>query len=329
MARKLLRQKVCLAVFVLASLSCLNLVAPASSQITLTTVFILPDGTVSPSNIPIQRNGDTYTLTDDVYDPILVQKSNITIDGAGYTLKGPLSAMDINSQIVLGLGPNTTITVEYIIGLDFDKNVSGVTVKNLNISNFSIGIYIRTTHNNFVDNGVSDNIVGVLLSGSANTIMKNYIADNRQGLFFGFEQVNGSAGNIPSDITISDNSFVKNEVQLSGCVCKIYNFSEAKHAWDNGKIGNYWSNYNGTDQDHDGIGDTPYVIDVLNMDNYPLIQSPISPPTVAQTIPTWLIIMLIVAPVVAVVTLIFVFRKNRKNSHGNYEDQNTNVNGSM
>jgi len=62
--------------------------------------------------------------------------------------------------------------------------VSGVTVKNLNISNFSIGIYIRTTHNNIVDNAFSNNIVGVLLSGSANNITNNYIANNRQGLFF-------------------------------------------------------------------------------------------------------------------------------------------------
>jgi hypothetical protein len=314
MVRKLLWHKACLAVFLLASLLGLMFLSSVSAQITSTTAFILPDGTVSPSDIPIQRNGDTYTFTGDVRDPILVQKSNITIDGAGYTLKGPLTAMEINTQQILGLGPNATITVPYIIGLDFDKSISAVTVKNLNICNFSIGLYVRTTHNIIVSNGFFDNIVGVLLSGSANNITKNYIANNRQGLFFGFEQIDHNAGNIPSDITISDNSFVKNEVQLSGCVCKIYNFSESKHAWDNGKIGNYWSNYNGTDQDLDGIGDTPYVIDVLNMDNYPLIQSPVSAPTVAQSMPTLLIIVLVAVPVTAIITLILVFRKGRKKS---------------
>jgi nitrous oxidase accessory protein NosD len=241
-----------------------------------------------------------------------VQKSNITIDGAGFTLRGPLTAYEINTQQILGLGPNATITVPYIIGLDFNASVGDVTVKNLNIRNFSIGLYVRTTHNVIVDNAFSDNIVGVLFSGSANNITKNYIADNRQGLFFGFEQIDHNAGNIPSDITISDNGFVKNEVQLSGCVCKIYNFSESKHTWDNGKIGNYWSNYNGTDQDHDGIGDTPYVIDVLNMDNYPLIHSPASLPTVAQGVPTWMIIVYVAVPVVSIIALIFVFRKAPK-----------------
>lgn len=30
--------------------------------------------------------------------------------------------------------------------------------------------------------------------------------------------------------------------------------------WDNGAIGNYWSDYSGKDTNDDGIGDTPYTI---------------------------------------------------------------------
>jgi nitrous oxidase accessory protein NosD len=53
--------------------------------------------------------------------------------------------------------------------------------------------------------------------------------------------------------------------------------SEPPHNWDNGTQGNYWSDYNGTDANHDGIGDTPYSIDVLDRDRFPLMQSPINP----------------------------------------------------
>jgi hypothetical protein len=41
--------------------------------------------------------------------------------------------------------------------------------------------------------------------------------------------------------------------------------------WDNGFDGNYRSNYNDVDSDKDGIGDTPFVIDPNNQDNYPLM----------------------------------------------------------
>ena len=44
------------------------------------------------------------------------------------------------------------------------------------------------------------------------------------------------------------------------------------NSWDNDIEGNYWSNYTGEDLNpHDGIGDTPHVIDATNQDNYPLM----------------------------------------------------------
>jgi hypothetical protein len=45
------------------------------------------------------------------------------------------------------------------------------------------------------------------------------------------------------------------------------------NVWDDGypSGGNYWSDYAGTDANHDGIGDTPYIVDANNTDHYPLI----------------------------------------------------------
>jgi len=42
--------------------------------------------------------------------------------------------------------------------------------------------------------------------------------------------------------------------------------------WDNGKGGNYWSSYKGSDGNGDGIGDSPYTLAANCTDNYPLMQ---------------------------------------------------------
>jgi hypothetical protein len=41
--------------------------------------------------------------------------------------------------------------------------------------------------------------------------------------------------------------------------------------WDNGLEGNYWRFSSAVDGDHDGIGDTPYVVGENNVDAYPLM----------------------------------------------------------
>ena len=91
-----------------------------------------------------------------------------------------------------------------------------------------------TANNSLVENNVTSNYVGIaLIYSKNNTILRNNILNNSQSIHV-------------------DGSFV--------------NF------WDDGTMGNYWSDYSGTDADNDGIGDSPYVIDINNVDNYPLMQ---------------------------------------------------------
>ncbi len=283
---------------------------PARSKEPLPTVVIQPDGTVYPPTEAIVQNGNTYTFTDNLYAAIKIQKSNIVLDGAGFTLSGPYNGTAMDAWVI-GEGndqlPNGTLA-QYVIGIDLGSpDVKGVTIENLDVKNFSIGMYIWTQNNTITGNGVFDNIVGILLSGSNQTVTKNYIADNQRGLFFGF---NNAGDVIPSDIVINHNDFENNVVQLNGCECKYINASEPPHSWDNGRQGNHWSNYNGTDSNGDGIGDTRYVIDALNQDRYPLMQSPTKMPSPAAKVPVETIVLgFSAAAVVAVAAVVYRSRK--------------------
>ncbi len=239
------------------------------------TILIRPDGSISPSDVPIERNGDTYTLQADVYGTLKIQKSNIILDGAGYTLHGPYNGNQTDVWVV-GNGPdqNPASIAEWVIGVDFSaESVQGVTLENLNVHNFSIGMYIWTKNNTVNHCSAVENIVGILLSGINNTVTYDYIENNKQGLFMGFN--NEGNTEIPADIVIHHNDFENNEVQLNGCNCLALNTTEAPHTWDDGREGNFWSNYNGTDADGDGRGDSAYVVDALNFDRYPLMASPV------------------------------------------------------
>ena len=281
----------------------------ASAQPALPTIYIRQDGTVDPPTDSIQRDGDTYTFTGDVYARISVQRANIVIDGAGYTLRGAYNGTKTDIWII-GQGPNqqaqtNDTLVPFVIGIDLGgDHVSGITIKNLDIKNFSIGMYIWTLNNVVTGNNVSENIIGILLSGTENHIIKNYIGKNDMGIFFGVNQ----PGEIPVNIEVSHNYFDHNAKHLSGCICKEYNQTEQIHTWDDGKEGNYWSDYNGTDGDNDGIGDTPYVVDVLNQDRYPLMQNPL-----AWTVPLEVVILVLVIAAIAV-TAVIALRKRRKTS---------------
>jgi hypothetical protein len=73
------------------------------------------------------------------------------------------------------------------------------------------------------------------------------------------------------------NNFVDNGQQVLSYIPTGDNITDII-AWDNGKIGNYWSDYqtkypNATEIDNSGIGDAPYVINWQNVDRYPLMES--------------------------------------------------------
>ena len=118
-------------------------------------------------------------------------------------------------------------------------------------------------------------------SASNNRIFGNYIAGNSYGVSISQRSKNN---------LFYYNDFV-NRVQVaaypqsSGDGTAI---GGAVEVWDNGTVGNYWSDYltkysNVTEIEGSGIGNTPYVIDAKNQDNYPLM-APVNSPAPAEVL---------------------------------------------
>jgi len=149
----------------------------------------------------------------------------------------------VNVQNVIEEGSNsTTISKNFLI-----NGVEGI----------NIGGSYCSIYDNVIENFSG---IGIGLSGINNTVYENTVKNASVGIWL---QENNS---IPTkDNTIYNNNFINNT--LSARIDTLFQ----TNFWDNDKEGNYWSNYNDTDANGDGIGDAPYIIDANNTDRYPLI----------------------------------------------------------
>jgi len=201
--------------------------------------------------------------------------------------------------------------------------------------NQGIGLALQVSHNNLIKGNTFNNNsadASLFLYGSVNnTILENSLDFNRYGIFFWY-----------SDDNIVTRNFFKFNVNIGLC---LYEYSdrntiylncfsnnsltaydeEGTSHWDNGTLGNYWSNYTGVDSDENGIGDVPYNITlgiyttvVTNQDNFPLMECPLPDPVQdinGDAIPLELIVIIssiIGGAVIGVATLLLIIRKKKR-----------------
>ncbi len=135
------------------------------------------------------------------------------------------------------------------------------------ITHFNYGAYIANVQEDVISgNTIINSTKGLNLNASMNKnnlITHNKFADNKNGV----ELNDGAnAGN-----HVIENDFINNARSLIAYVV-------SKTTFDDGKTGNYWSDYTGVDANHDKRGDTPYIIYNSNLkvitgyDNYPLME---------------------------------------------------------
>jgi len=148
------------------------------------TIYIKADGGVDPSTAPISSvDNVTYTFTDNINDSIVVERDNIVVDGAGYTVEG------------------TGAYGSKGINLTFTWNI---TIKNMKIKAFENGIFLSGSYYiNILGNEITGNEYGIFIReySNFNSIYANNITSNSQSAIFitGSYKTNASKNNIANN----------------------------------------------------------------------------------------------------------------------------------
>lgn len=195
-----------LVVVILATLCLLSILASVSitrpDKTWLETIYIRADGSIDPPDAPITTYDNiTYTLTDDINcytDGIVVQRNNIILNGANHIMQGNFSGRGIILE-----------------------GISNVTIREVVVTGFSSGIYLRNASNNFVAaTYLNNNNYGFFVeSSSGNSFLENNVNSNRLiGVW-----LNQSSSNLiyKNNITKSGTAFI---VKYIGGIC-IYSSS--------------------------------------------------------------------------------------------------------
>lgn len=247
------------------------------------SVTINTDGSVTPSTVAIQRIGDLYIVTRDT-SSIFIQRSNMTLDGQGHRIQG---------EIHRPIGSTQFTQVNEVGGI-YISNTKNVTVKNFSIENCCLGVSLNNCSNITI---YGLNITGTwndmpFSTVAAGIFMWHSVYNNITGNHFDYNEDGVYLGDRSEYNTLVDNTVIGNRIGISffdsssnvfyhNTCNNTFNFYDngldhynypSTNSWDNGKEGNYWSDYAGTDQNNDGIGDTPYKANARNIDKYPLIE---------------------------------------------------------
>jgi parallel beta-helix repeat protein len=258
---------------------------------------------INSTNITVEG----LTLTGNSPGLLIAYTTSTTIQDNTITNNMDGISMHVSSDNTIS-GNNITANNEN--GISLYKSSTNI-MRGNNITNNENGVYLSESPTNTVaGNSITNNDRGVWLSYSSNdTISGNKIANNTYfGINFDSSSTNIIRGNNITNNHIGINLYDSHYIILYENIVasssfgitfegssnnSIYhnnfigNYKQVEDpginiTWDAGypSGGNYWSEYNGTDLFHgptqtlmgsDGVGDSSFVINLINNDSYPLM----------------------------------------------------------
>jgi len=248
-----------------------------------------------------------------------IRNNIITSSVRGIKIAGSSNVISDNSiesllPIIMDKAYSNTIAKNNITGPASSPSLTDQNYK----GNEGIALFVNCSNNVIFGNNITgfvNQAIRIVFSGSNNTVYGNYMANNQ------FAIALGGLGN-----TVN-NTFYGNTFTADSCKVQINDVYGT--FWDNGTIGNYWGDYNGTDSNGDGIGDAQYTVNgfkwdtdidgfvsfVSGQDNYPLMAPyDIENNTVVQPPAEPFLTSVIAASVVAIVVgagLLDYFKKRK------------------
>lgn len=231
---------------------------------------------IPDENVVIKRSG--FLLR--------IQASDVVVGGFVIVQEGSWHGIDVyagsqNVTITHNVITTTNASISGYYGIRVYRS-SNVLVAYNTIYGWAntYGIFVNEASNNTIaNNTIFNNSNGIRIRGTSiparyNKVLFNVVTNNTYGIYFSV-----AAGGILSDNEIYLNTFNNtNNYGIYGTpgTNRWYSTTEYTYVYDGqyftSYLGNYWGDYTGTDSDNNGIGDTPYVIDPNNVDEYPLMK---------------------------------------------------------
>ncbi|MDH7477751.1 MAG: NosD domain-containing protein [Candidatus Bathyarchaeota archaeon] len=186
-----------------------------------TIIFILSDGNIDPPTVPILRSGEVYSFSNDIYAEIVVQRSNIIIDGSNFKLQGDrtlnstgIYLSNVSNVVVkrvhvteffcaikIANSKSCTITENNVTNSDFglwiEYSTENIVSKN-NLENLWCGVNVAYSHKTQIfDNALSISEYGIILDWSAeNVVAQNNFTDNGSSINLAWSKNNAVIGNL-------------------------------------------------------------------------------------------------------------------------------------